>query len=447
MERWISRRVTDGAGALRHLRSSGAIGRLPGDRQDDDSVDSDLAFELFSDYLRGAESAHRATKLAKMICCVRKKGPKADLLWKVARAGQSKKNACRNLHRLIDRNNVLFPVPIDCGLIRVSFRRPQYRTEQIYWPFLRMRDWVRCLLRDTPQMLLAGHELSDFVGWQQVFTTFWDSYRMVNPNHVIFQELGDFPIACAIPYFIHGDEGRGYCRRPFMVESWQPVISYKGLDKINESGHSMTTRFLLTCISSYFFDGEHTLDDLHGFIARDATDLYREGITVDGFNLRLVCLGTKGDWVYLRKDCSNDEFLQGFRFAVATSNLFFRVLRQCGVFIHEPQKSLVFNVGQQMCEAYGHMAAKCYHHGWKLFRLRPKLHMQHHLLLLMGPQSGPVAFSALNFSCWSDEDFIGRVARLSRTCHPLRSSYRCIQKALGMYKTQFRNAINNLEED
>lgn len=42
----------------------------------------------------------------------------------------------------------------------------------------------------------------------------------------------------------------------------------------------MTTRFLLTCISSYFFDGEHTLDDLHGFIARDATDLYREGITV-----------------------------------------------------------------------------------------------------------------------------------------------------------------------
>lgn len=86
-------------------------------------------------------------------------------------------------------------------------------------------------------MLLAGHELSDFVGWQQVFTTFWDSYRMVNPNHVIFQELGDFPIACAIPYFIHGDEGRGYCRRPFMVESWQPVISYKGLDKINESGY------------------------------------------------------------------------------------------------------------------------------------------------------------------------------------------------------------------
>ena len=59
----------------------------------------------------------------------------------------------------------------------------------------------------------------------------------VNPNHVIFQELGDFPIACAIPYFIHGDEGRGYCRRPFMVESWQPVISYKGLDKINESGY------------------------------------------------------------------------------------------------------------------------------------------------------------------------------------------------------------------
>ena len=42
----------------------------------------------------------------------------------------------------------------------------------------------------------------------------------------------------------------------------------------------MTTRFLLTCISSFFFDGENTLDDLHEFIARDATELYHQGLTV-----------------------------------------------------------------------------------------------------------------------------------------------------------------------
>ena len=44
--------------------------------------------------------------------------------------------------------------------------------------------------------------------------------------------------------------------------------------------HSMTTRFVLTCISSYFFDEGNTLDDLHQFIAEDANILYHEGITV-----------------------------------------------------------------------------------------------------------------------------------------------------------------------
>ena len=42
----------------------------------------------------------------------------------------------------------------------------------------------------------------------------------------------------------------------------------------------MTTRFLLTVISSFYFDGEKTLDDLHDEIAADATNLYTVGIDV-----------------------------------------------------------------------------------------------------------------------------------------------------------------------
>lgn len=42
----------------------------------------------------------------------------------------------------------------------------------------------------------------------------------------------------------------------------------------------MTTRFLLTCISSYFFDGPHTLDDLRETIAKDSQTLYRDGMAV-----------------------------------------------------------------------------------------------------------------------------------------------------------------------
>lgn len=44
--------------------------------------------------------------------------------------------------------------------------------------------------------------------------------------------------------------------------------------------HSMTTRFLLTGISSYFFHKDKTLDAIHEQIAQDAQHLYRNGLDV-----------------------------------------------------------------------------------------------------------------------------------------------------------------------
>ena len=167
-----------------------------------------------------------------------------DLLRKLSRAGQSKTNACRNLHKLIDHNKILFPVPIDCELIHVAFRRPQYRTDQVYWPILRMEAWVKCLLQEAPEMLLAGHCLQEVSLWQGVFTQFWRNYKLVNSNHCIYQDGLDTKFC--VPYFLHGDEGRGYCRRPFMVESFQPCISHKGMDYINESGQLSYNRLFVT---------------------------------------------------------------------------------------------------------------------------------------------------------------------------------------------------------
>lgn len=48
------------------------------------------------------------------------------------------------------------------------------------------------------------------------------------------------------------------------------------------------------------------------------------------------------------KDCSHDDFLQGLKYAVATSNLFFRTLRACGIFIMDPMKSILYHAGQEM---------------------------------------------------------------------------------------------------
>ena len=42
--------------------------------------------------------------------------------------------------------------------------------------------------------------------------------------------------------------------------------------------HSLTTRFVYTCISSHYFDGRQTLLDLHDVFADEAIKLLYEGI-------------------------------------------------------------------------------------------------------------------------------------------------------------------------
>ena len=166
---------------------------------------------------------------------VKPQGSKVDLLCKIARAGQSKTNACRNLHALIDKHNQLFPVRIDCELVRVAFRKPYYRQDQIYWPVLRMGEWVDALLREAPEMILAGHTLEDQQGWEAVFATFWMKYEQVNPGHPVYSDFDEATRRKCVPYFLHGDEGRGQCRKPLMIESFQPCVSHRGLEFTNES--------------------------------------------------------------------------------------------------------------------------------------------------------------------------------------------------------------------
>lgn len=93
------------------------------------------------------------------------------------------------------------------------------------------------------------------------------------------------------------------------------------------------------------------------------------------------------------------------------------------------------------------MATICHNRGLKLFKYRPKYHLGIHLAFDMGCDialnpacsSALCAFAVLcaGMATWSDEDYIGRVSRTSRSCHQLSHSVRTLQKSLGQYRTQF----------
>ena len=50
------------------------------------------------------------------------------------------------------------------------------------------------------------------------------------------------------------------------------------------------------------------------------------------------------------KDCSNDTFVQALTYGIAAANLFFSTLRQYGVWVPEPDRSVVVDAGHQMLD-------------------------------------------------------------------------------------------------
>ena len=156
------------------------------------------------------------------------------MLHKIARAGASRTNVCRNLHRLLRGAGVQYPVEIATVPVTIRLRKPEPHNEVLQWPIIRLSDWVRALLKCHPSYLLGGMELEDTLGWQHQFATFWETYRTIDPDHEVFS--AGLELANVVPYALHGDEGKGLRGKPFLVESFQPVIGRHGMFVTNESG-------------------------------------------------------------------------------------------------------------------------------------------------------------------------------------------------------------------
>lgn len=92
-------------------------------------------------------------------------------------------------------------------------------------------------------------------------------------------------------------------------------------------------------------------------------------------------------------------------------------------------------------EGYSQLASMSHSDGHKLFKLRPKLHMFYEIALQLTPASeGGHVLSPVATCCWTDEDYIGKVSRVARSCHGATQSIGAMRKSLGMYKLQFTHA-------
>ena len=154
-----------------------------------------------------------------------------DLLTSLAGVGKSKHNACRTLHRLVEGAGVTLKLALDPVHITIRRLKP-VRICEAWWPTLTMHSWVTYLFENHPKILLAGRILEDR-SYQGEFQKFWEMYRRIEPMHPVYES--GFDTRYLIPYAFHGDEGRGKGKIPFMVFSFQPLISHLGSSHCNDS--------------------------------------------------------------------------------------------------------------------------------------------------------------------------------------------------------------------
>ena len=141
---------------------------------------------------------------------------------------------CRNLNNLIEKSARALRLPISTtpAPIKTSRRGRPLKSKVVDYPLLRPPDWMQCIFRAGGHFLLAGQSLDEIESFGDTHQAFWSRYSAMEP-----QFMFEGNVRMAIPYALHGDEGRGQGKKPVLVLSLQPLITSADMSKTNMSGY------------------------------------------------------------------------------------------------------------------------------------------------------------------------------------------------------------------
>ena len=176
--------------------------------------------------------------------------------------------------------------------------------------FLRFRDWMAFLLENNLQHLLVGLVKPNHQREGDILEAFWSKFRVQCPHHPIFQKAAQNQVVLrrCTPLLLHGDEGRGQKRLPFLVLNLHsPLgrgVNVEGAPKRcylkmlpNFIGHSYTTRFLVSAVPKCEYTGKNkdAFDVLMQATADELAYMASAGVEHRGQTHWAIVLGIVGD--------------------------------------------------------------------------------------------------------------------------------------------------------
>ena len=189
---------------------------------------------------------------------------------------------------------------------------------------LRLKDWISFIVKHNAWHIFVGLYKADRDRERAILCEFWARYREVMPRHKMWAlvDAGQLDLSRCAPLLLHGDEGRGRKRSPFLVLSWHSVLGfgtdaanrcrkfrpYKAM-RLNFSESTHVHRLVAGALPKMTHD-ELALQDLLQVMAEDANMMLKEGVIDDhGTKFFAVCIQACGDWAWLAKSGS---FLRSF---------------------------------------------------------------------------------------------------------------------------------------
>ena len=143
------------------------------------------------------------------------------------------------------------------------------------------------------------------------------------------------------------------------------------------------------------------------------------------------------------RDPSHVQVLSAAMETVRGSLDFVGILHSHKIFLPLPCAEFFHRSGMKLLRGYHYLADLCISEGRKLFSLRPKVHYFHHALRELEQQilaKHETILSPAIWNCENDEDFIGRLSRVSRRVSPKLTSQRVIDRYLVGVKLLLRRA-------
>ena len=181
---------------------------------------------------------------------------------------------------------------------------------------LKLKSWLNFIVSMNCMHLLCGLHNADPKREKSILESFWKKYRAWKPEHSMWRlvDSGSLDVTRCYPLVLHGDEGRGRKRSPFLIISWSSILGFgtelangrrKRLPynamKLNYTGSTHLTRFISAALPKMAHDHEALIDILRQ-VAEDANHMLQEGVCdSEGFRHYAVCVHAVGDWAWLVK--------------------------------------------------------------------------------------------------------------------------------------------------